>query len=146
MEKENLPKAPRSTREGALLQWVNGNPVPVYSPPLDNQQIAQVARASLSLEYEPKKQLDGEVVESEKKYVSHTNLEVMFMRSAQNAAEGDLESASFVLDRVLGKPKQHSETVVINTTLEQALHAIADQMEIDDAVSVTDVTPTSVLD
>lgn len=146
------PKLNRISKEpsGPLLNWVNGAPVPVYSPPRDNQQIGQLARASLSMEYKPKTILvdDVEVIDpKEKDYAKHTNMEVMFMKASQAGAEGDIDAASFVLDRVLGKPKQFSESIIINTTLAEALDQIADAIEAESAV---DVTPTddawSVLD
>lgn len=102
------------------------------------------------MEYKPKTILvdDVEVIDpKEKDYAKHTNMEVMFMKASQAGAEGDLDAASFVLDRVLGKPKQFSESIIINTTLAEALDQIADAIEAESAV---DVTPTddawSVLD
>lgn len=153
MPKESqLPTNNRQPPSGQLINWVDGNPVPVYCPPRDNKQIGDAFRAALSLEYEPVTKLspDGEetIDPKEEQYIGLTNLEVMAIRRAKEAAtSGNIDASNFVLDRVVGKPKQTTEALIINTSWREAINAVGKQM-LEDGEITLDVIPDngSVLD
>jgi len=58
--------------------------------------------------------------------------EVMFIRLAQSAAEGNHEALKILLDRVLGKPKQFSETVTMKMSYRDFLEQLAKKEEGDE--------------
>jgi hypothetical protein len=55
---------------------------------------------------------------------SMTHIEIAAMRMAQAAAQGDLDSAKELFDRVLGKSKQVSESTNLNLTIDDILNGV----------------------
>lgn len=152
-------RAPRE-RGGLYIDWdpVNNMPVPVDAPMMNNQQVTAVVRSSMSTMYEPKGRwvADPETNEDvfvinkgEERFIGMTCLEVAEVRQAINASHGDLDSLNHLLDRTVGKPKQLTETITMNVTLQEALDSIGDsliekgKLDPKSFMDVTDVTETT---
>ncbi len=123
-----------------LIEWDEKlqMPVPVYRPPMNNQQIQAVGRAALSTEYKPQgRYIRDEVTkertwvlnDGEEEFIGMTCLEVADIRQARAASYGDLDALNHLKDRTLGKPKQLTENVNVNATLQEALDLIGDKLE-----------------
>lgn len=127
---------------GRLIEWdpATGLPVPVSRPILAAQQIEALATTALSLPYEPeepaatdfttKQAYDAAREKWEKErsdYAGMTCAEVMMVRLAQRAADGNQSATSELLDRVLGRPKQTSEVKSVSMKYEDYMKKIADE-------------------
>ena len=58
-----------------------------------------------------------------------SNIEVMWIRLAEKAANGDMGAMSMMFDRLLGKPKQSVETASVSMTYQEFLKELAKQNE-----------------
>lgn len=126
-ELSNIPPCNAGVR---AIEWdEHGMPVPVFKPIMTNQQIAAVNRAQLSTRYVPKTNSNGELLPGEEKHLNKTKLEVASEHRVNKAAYGDDDAYERILDRTLGKPKQVTENVNVNITLQQGLDLIADAIE-----------------
>lgn len=109
------------------LEWVNGVPVPVNRPIIDKPAIQKSMMSSLSLPYNgywcPNR---GEWL-IEERFVGMTNIEVIAVRLAEEAAAGNLSAIKEIFDRTLGKPKQSVENTNLDLTYEDYLQMIADK-------------------
>ena len=99
------------------IEWVNGVPEAVYKN-ITPTSVKQLANTALSLPYQGEyiAELDTNVIEP--RFAGMSNAEVMWVKMAEKAANGDLKAAEMILDRVLGKPKQsvESATMTMNYT------------------------------
>lgn len=109
------------------MRWENNLPVPEYTPPVTKEAVNQMSLTALSLPYEGEYDpvSDSYVVEPE--FEGRTNLEVAFIRRARKAAGGDSKELDALLDRVLGKPKQSTETVQMRMSYTQYLDFLAEK-------------------
>lgn len=87
-----------------------GIPANHYGKPVSDDSIKTRLRESLVKEYEPVRDLDGNLEKGEAKHVGKTRIEVITDKLSQRAAEGDLQATKEILDRTVGKPKQTIET------------------------------------
>jgi hypothetical protein len=62
----------------------------------------------------------------------------MVITAALQAAEGDHDARSMILDRVIGRPKQKTETVTVTGTLNDFLDHVARE----EKITTVDVTFT----
>lgn len=144
----SLPGAPigaegnRALVRGRLIEWdpATGLPVPVSRPVLTVPQIEALASTSLSLLYEPEEPVATDFTtkqayetarakweEERSKYAGMTCAEVMMVRLAQRAADGNQAATSELLDRVLGRPKQTSEVKSVSMKYEDYLKKVAEE-------------------
>lgn len=102
-----------------LIQWdENGNPVPISQPVLAKKQIQDLGAAVMSMPYQDPLGLEPE-------FDGMTNAEVIYIRLARDAADGDHEARKELLDRVLGKPKQTSEVKKLDLTYQDFVDELA---------------------
>lgn len=116
----NLPIQPKATG----IQWVNGVPEPVCKN-INPSSVKQLATTALSMPYEGEYNEELGMFVIEPRFEGMTNAEVMWIRMAEKAANGDLESAKILLDRVLGKPKQSVETTSMTMSYQEFLELMA---------------------
>lgn len=98
-----------------------GEPVVSTVPTFTKAQIKNAILAAIALPYEP---VAGDP--KEESYRGLSNLEVMLIKQARNAARtGDVFEVEKLLDRVIDKPKQTSESVRVEVGYEDYLKEIA---------------------
>lgn len=98
-----------------------GMPVVQTVPMLTKVQVHDVIAAAAASPYEDPLGLEPQ-------YAGWTNLEVMVDKRVRAAAHsGDDQLVESILDRLIGKPKQSSESVVTKLTYEDTLKEIARQ-------------------
>lgn len=73
----------------------------------------------------------GEVIEQELYFVGKTCIEVADAKRAQKAAEGDLDSQTYITDRIEGKPKQAIEATVTAMSYSDVLAQLMAEEEAD---------------
>lgn len=132
----------RALVRGRLIDWdpATGLPTPTSRPVLTAQQVEALSSTALSLLYDPEEP-DPDEFTSEKgfelahrkweaeraKYEGMTCGEVMMVKLAQRAAEGNHAATEELLDRVLGRPKQTSEVKSMTMKYEDYLKKMADE-------------------
>lgn len=119
-------------RGGRYIRWEGNIPYPEYAEPIPTDCMTQLLSAALSSPYEP-----ANDTPDEQRFAGMSNGEVGAIRRAEAYARGDIESAKFIHDRLLGKPKQQVENLNVNVTAKALLSRIAD--EEDTTVTVTEV-------
>lgn len=121
---------------GKWVDWVEGPdgismPVPRYTAPVTVQEVREILPSALALPYEPHKDKDGEYLPGEEKLIGLTNAEVIAYRRVVAAASptnpDSLYDATFVYDRVMGKPKQTVETTQVQVTYQDMLTKWAEE-------------------
>lgn len=128
--------------------WKNGMPCPATEKPFSKESINALTRAAFALPYNPKTEIDpdtGERVplESEMQYLGYTQGEVMVMRACESAANGDLDTFKYLMDRVGGKAVQAVENINVSASLEQYLAAVASRSPLEEQQHVE---PLEVID
>ncbi len=110
--------------KAAIIKWVNGMPEPAYKD-INPSSVKQLATTALSLPYEGEynEELGMNIIEP--RFEGMSNAEVMWVRMAERAAQGDLDAAKILLDRVLGKPKQSVESTSMSLTYPEYLELMA---------------------
>lgn len=134
LEGAGLPPPPGAPGGNALsvvtrriTQWENGVPVVRDVPMLTKSQIVDTIAAVVSLPYyDPQDDLAVEMGLKPSRFWGMTNAEAMITRLVESAAKsGDKDEVEKILDRLLGKPKQTSETIKTTLTYEDRLKEIA---------------------
>lgn len=106
-----------------LVTWdpKTGRPMLVTVPVLSKTQLVDIIHAELSLPYEDPLGLEPE-------FDGMSNHEVMIRKRVRHAAlTGDDEKSELLLDRILGRPKQSSESVSVKVGYEDYLRHLAEQ-------------------
>ncbi len=116
---ENLPAA-----KCTAIQWINGVPEPAYKN-ITPTSIKQLANVALSMPYEGEFNAELGINVIEPRFQGMSNAEVMWVKLAEQAANGNLDAAKIILDRVLGKPKQSVESTSLSMTYEQYLEHLS---------------------
>lgn len=106
----------------------NGMPVPRYTKPMPVKQMQDIFATGLALPYEPVA-IDGVVPPEEEKLRGLTVGEVLVYRQLMNATahpkyispEESVKAANFIVDRVMGKPKQTNEVTQVNLSYAELL-------------------------
>lgn len=114
---ESIP-APRIAVVGRMVVWDKGVPVLSSAPVLEKAQIEELAPRALSLPYR-------DLIGLEPEFEGMSNAEVMYIKMAREAAEGDRSSRRDILDRAIGKPKTSAEVKNFNLTYEDLIKDIA---------------------
>lgn len=110
-----------------LVTWdADGNPLVKNVRVFTKTQVAEIAMAAAS---QPYVDLNDELAVAlglpPSRFYGMTNLEVMLVRQAEwAAASGETDVIEKVLDRLVGKPKQSSESLHIHDSYEEALKRI----------------------
>jgi hypothetical protein len=152
------PKLPRPIRplEPTAIYWDGDVPYPMYSPKLSKAQVNDLIGVGFSSLYaplrtngqcerkecgEPRETCDthGDYLPGEQKWEGMSCMEVAAVRLGQKAASGDIEALEKGLDRIVGKPKQISENLNVNMTLERFLDDLPDPADMPDYVPPYDV-------
>lgn len=128
----NLPTQHRVNRaissDNPVIEWRDGKPVAVFRGNLEKPQINDLLVAALSTEYTGDFDEESEVITSiDPQYVGLTNGEVMAIRLAKLAANGNLKAMEMLMDRILGKPKIAMETVNMQMTYQDFLNKMAEE-------------------
>lgn len=139
-----MPKSlPTRTQQsdGKVIVWRNGNPIPQYVEPVTPNNVSALISAALALPYEPVKIRREEVCERHRnwkadcaseepcrewwevdpydlQYRDLPQLEVLIRRLATRGSRGDLDAIKELLDRFVGKPKQHIEQAIAVGTVQ----------------------------
>ena len=125
---ETLPVVKSFAR---ILTWENGIPSVGNTPILQESSLRQLVPAVLSLPYlgriitvtDPELgPVDQREIEPE--FMGLSNGEVMLIKLAQRAAEGDSDVAFRLLERILGKAKQQNENLNVDLTYTDFLDAL----------------------
>lgn len=143
---EGLPPN-RNITGGRLIRWENGKPIPTYAPPLQKSQISDLLTAALSLKYTG--QIDpetGDSINFDPRFAGMTNMEVIAIRLAERAAEGNDKATTELLDRILGKPKQSHETVGVRLTYQDFLKHCDDEFHDEDDALFDENPPPTVIE
>lgn len=110
-----------------LVTWdAQGNPLVKNVAVFTKAQVSEVAMAAASQLYvDPNDELAIELGIPPSEFYGMTNLEVMLIKQARWAAEsGETDVIEKVLDRLIGRPKQSSESHHVHETYEEALKRI----------------------
>jgi hypothetical protein len=111
----------------------DGIPFPVLRQPVTPKRMISLLAAALAAPYVPFNSPDGGIDDDEMQFLGLTNGEVGALKAARNYARGDLESAKFVHDRLIGKAKQQIETTNMNLTFQDYLSELNRQEEAREA-------------
>jgi len=121
------------------VHWHDGVPVPVQQAVINKQVLADQLVTMLSLPYKGKA-IANDLGQTEfipdPTYEGLTNAQVMLAKLVEGASAGSLEHTRELLDRLLGKPKQHVESVNMQLTYEDYLDQLAKQEDVEEAIDV----------
>ena len=151
-----------------VIVWgPDGMPAPSAQPMLTKPGIEALTTVALSLPYKIRDKVPFELTvplppdasqvmknqrevdlqraeyewELDQEFVGLTNAEVMIIRLARAAAEGNLSSIESLLDRSLGRPKQSVETQSLSLTYADVLKEKAARLRKTEAVDAEVVRP-----
>lgn len=113
-----------------MITWINGTPELTYGKIINTQSVKKLAQVAASLPYEGEWDEELETYILEPRFKGMTNIEVMWIRLAEKAANGDTGAMNMIFDRILGKPKQSVETASVSFTYEQFLQKLAEHNEV----------------
>lgn len=115
-------------------------PFPVDGAPYTKENLRQLTTAALRVPYELLRDpLTGEILPGEEQYRGMSCGEVMKIRQAQEAAQGNLEAGKYLEDRLLGKPTQHQENLNLNVSYRDLLKQFRQMDEEEGVVEATEV-------
>ena len=112
-----------------VITWINGVPEPTYGKIVNLQSVKKLAQVAASLPYEGEWDEELEMYILEPRFKGMSDIEVMWIRLAESAANGDMGAMSMMFDRLLGKPKQSVETASVSMTYQEFLKELAKQNE-----------------
>lgn len=110
-----------------MITWVNGVPEPTYGKIVNVQSVKKLAQVAASLPYEGEWDEELEMFIIEPRFKGMSNVEVMWVRLAEKAANGDVGAMGMIFDRILGKPKQSVETASVSMTYQEFLTELSKQ-------------------
>jgi len=115
-----IPAAPSLRR---MVDWdANNQPILTLAPVFTKAQVAEIIDKAVAQPY----------VGSEPEFREMTNLEVMLLKLARNAAAtGDRADIGDLLDRILGKPKFTGEMVSVTKSYESFLREKAQAVDVE---------------
>lgn len=122
-----------------VLAWKDGLPFPSEAKLITKPAIEQGIRAAMSTPYRGYWDKDQGCYVMEADFIGMSNYEVMVVRLAGAAANGDLDAIKEVMNRTIGKPKQAIETVSMSMTYQDFLEQKAKEMEQPQTLRVNDL-------
>ncbi len=119
-----VAKAPATSKHfEQIIKWIDGQPTPAYRQILTNTAVQQLPLTVISLPYE--RTLEEELNDIDPEFEGLSNGEVMLIRLAREAANGDQSAMTILLDRILGKPKFQAEVKTLSFTYQEFLEELA---------------------
>ncbi len=119
----------------SFIDWSSGVPVVKHKEMLPKEVIRDVATAAVSRPYE---RTEEEVfLNIDPHFEGMTNAEVMNIRLARKAAQGDLPSYNALSDRILGKPKQAVESIKVEMNYADYLDRVSEEEDVDNIIEAT---------
>jgi hypothetical protein len=118
----------------SVINWSNGEPVVEYKQMLTKGVVGELPIAALSMPY-TLEELDKVRSETERflgideHLVGKSIGEVMNIRLARKAANGDKEAYRILQDRILGKPKQEVQSTSVSMTYSEYLDNLPEDEE-----------------
>ena len=141
------------TRGGMRTIWRNGQPVPIYTPPVTPDNIQDMHQNALQQTYKPPLDAQGNLLDpKEEEFIGMPKLEVGFHKRADKIAAGDEDALERSLDRLIGKPKQSVESVSVSMSLQDFVAGLRpptiDELEDagltpEDVKDIIDITATT---
>lgn len=104
------------------IEWRDGIPFPKSAPKLSVDGLRGLFSAALALPYAGNPNDPDE----DPSYYGRSKAEVMMIKLADRAAQGDLETARFLLEHVVGKAKQSVESLNVNLKYTDYLDTFGD--------------------
>ncbi len=119
----------------SYIDWGTGVAVVKHKQLLPTEVIREVATAAVSRLYE---RTEEEIfLNIDPHFEGMTNAEVMNIRLARKAAQGDLPSYNALSDRILGKPKQAVESIKVNMSYSDYLDKVSEEEDVEDIIEAT---------
>lgn len=116
------PSAPLVERDRPpakrLILWKDGVPTVATQPATLKESLSDVMLGAMLQPYRDDLGLYPE-------YAGLSNMEVASLQAANMAAEGDLQAFTALLNRILGMPKQSSESKTLTMNYQDFLNAVA---------------------
>ena len=118
------------------IVWEGGKPVAKYTKIIDKEAVADLPLAVIGLPYkrEPLEVELGIDVEFE----GMSNAEVMMLKMARSAANGNRADRRDLLDRILGKPKTSAEVKTVKVDYNDYLKDLAKVVDAEEAEFTTE--------
>lgn len=142
---------------GRVIVWgEDGLPRPEYREAISKDGLNALIPAAVSCEYEPLEEMiydaqgkptgEYQLIRGEERFIGMTKAEVAAHRYATAAAQGDMEAIKFIHDRVLGKPKQQTENLNLDLSMQDYLKIFREEDRAIEAAKTTivDITPTPI--
>ena len=107
-----------------MITWVNGVPEPTTVKIVNPQSVKKLAQVAASFPYQGEWDEELETYIVEPRFKGMSNIEVMWIRLAEKAANGDTGAMNMMFDRILGKPKQSVETASVSMTYQDFLEQL----------------------
>lgn len=123
---------------GAYFEWRDNIPYVVDREPTTRQSLSALIAGATVLPYEHPKERKPD----EERFKGLSNVEVLAIRLAEKAANGDYDATNQVLDRILGKPKQETQNVTVSVTYADYLDNLDRRIQANTTVQIEDVSPT----
>ena len=123
-----------------IVTWdEQGNPIVRNVAVFTRANVTEIAMAAASMPYvTAEDELAVALGLPPSEFYGRTNLEVMLIRQARSAADGNADDRESLIDRIAGKPKTTSESLHVHESYEDALKRIAES-------AMTKATPIDVV-
>lgn len=148
-KEKSVEGAPLPFLGGAGITWANGLPVPtVQRQNITKDQFNALLFTASSLPYIGVYDEERDTYIAEQRFQGLTCAEVVAIRLAEAAAQGNLKAVEMLLDRTIGKPKQQIESVSMKMSYTEYLEHLAAEEQRHQAPTERtqhveiDVTPT----
>lgn len=113
------------TNYESVITWESGEPVVKYRQMLTKNVIANMPIVAMSMPYKRTQEEIEEDIDPE--FEGKTNIEVMNIRLARKAAEGNLEAYRLLTERVLGRPKQEVQSTNLSMSYSEFLEKVTEE-------------------
>lgn len=138
----NIPAGrPARPPVGKRIIFRNGVPVPVYFEPHTKETVSELIMQSVGMAYKPHRfDIDpetGEQVSLDSEFEGMTYIEVITEQLMRNAAYGSQKAIEYVMDRIMGKPKQAVESVSMQMDYQQWLDFLSKEENAQNSASIT---------
>lgn len=113
------------------IVWEGGKPIAKYTKIIDKDAVADLPLAVMGLPYK-REPLEVELGIDEE-FEGMSNVEVMMIRMARSAANGNKADRRDLLDRILGKPKTSAEVKTVKVDYNDYIKNMAKEINIEEA-------------
>lgn len=113
------------------FKWVDGVPLATSGIQFGKEQLLSALQAGAASPYEPRKDSDGQILIDEYKYQRPDgswmlNGEVGPLKLNDAFAHGDREAGKELMDRLMGKPMQQTQSITMNVSYSEFLNGLAE--------------------